>query len=217
MYENLKKAVKSFEAETLAKFNEEITTQTAGEMVDSWYYKQYTTPKTWEALKGMDPDEIPAAWIIEKMKAKKARIEGKRTAQRLEKIARAEAAAVAQSVDISVEWSRSRTWGWNPHATVRGWARVTTDSASGCGYDKESAAIAGAMNANPEIMRILYDHAEKGEAFPYSVITFAGLPSFDGGCGVSCFRSVFEACGYEWREVASGKTYNAYTMTRKEG
>ena len=216
MYENIKKAIAAHEAKTLAKFNAEIETKTAAELLGSWYYREQTTPKTFEALKATNPDEKPAADILDRIKAKKARQEAKRTAERLAKVAAAEAAAVAPSVDVSVEFYRSKIWGWNPHATVRAWATVTEDGASGCGYDKESAAIAGAMNANPEIMRILYDHAETGEPFPYSVHTFAGLPSFDGGCGVSCFRSVFDACGYEWRQVASGKSFNAYTLTRRQ-
>lgn len=215
MYENIRKAIAEHEAETLEKFATEIKTKTAADILESWYYKQYTTPATLRAIQEAEQGEPLAAVLIEKMTAKKAREEKKNTQKRLEKIEAAEAAAVAPFVDISVEFHRSRTWGRNPRATVRAWTTVTEDGASGCGYDKESAAIAGAMNANPEIMRILYDHAETGEPFPYSVHTFAGLPSFDGGCGVSCFRSVFEACGYEWRQVASGHTFNAYTLRKK--
>ena len=44
----------------------------------------------------------------------------------------------------------------------------------------------------------------------------AGLPKFDGGCGVNCFRSIFEACGYEWRTVASGKMFSCYTIERRK-
>lgn len=215
MYENIRKAIAEHEAETLEKFATEIKTKTAADILESWYYKQYTTPATLRAIQEAEQGEPLAAVLIEKMTAKKAREEKKNTQKRLEKIEAAEAAHLPENVNISVELTRSRVWGWNPHATVRAWATVTEDGASGCGYDKESAAIAGAMNANPEIMRILYDHAEAGESFPYSVHTFAGLPSFDGGCGVSCFRSVFEACGYEWRQVASGRTFNAYTLHKK--
>lgn len=216
MYENIKKAIAAHEKKTLAEFNEKIETMTAEEILDSWYYREQATPKVFEALKATAPEEKPAADIIKKIEAKKARQEAKRTAARLDKLAAAEAAHSVTAFNVIVEFHRSRTWGWNPHATVRGWARVTEDSASGCGYDKESAAIAGAMNANPEIMRILYDHAETGEDFPYSVHTFAGLPFFDGGCGVECFRAVFAACGYEWQQFGSGKTFNVYTATRKQ-
>ena len=212
---NIRKAIADHEAETLGKFNQEIETKTAADILASWYLKRYTTPKTLEAIKNTAPEEKPAADILAKMKAKKAREEAKNTAQRLEALALAESCKLPESVNISVEFTRSRTWGSIPHATITAEQRRTFGTASGCGYDKESAAIASAMNQNPEVMRILYDHAESGEGFPYSVHTFAGLPSFDGGCGVSCFRSVFEACGYEWRQVGNDKTFNAYAITRK--
>lgn len=212
---NIRKAITDHEAETLATFADNLESKTAGEILASWYLKQYTTPKTLEAIKNTAPEKKPAADILAKMKAKKAREEAKNTAQRLEALALAESCKLPESVNISVEFTRSRTWGSIPHATITAEQRRTFGTASGCGYDKESAAIASAMNQNPEIMRILYDHAESGEGFPYSVHTFAGLPSFDGGCGVSCFRSVFEACGYEWRQVINGKTVNCYTITRK--
>ena len=215
MYENLKRAIETHEAETLAKFAHDLENKTAGDILASCYLMHYATPKTAEALKAAKPDEVPTAETLAKMKAKKAREEAKNTAQRLEALALAESYKLPESVNISVKFTRSRTWGSIPHATITAEQRRTFGTASGCGYDKESAAIASAMNQNPEVMRILYDYAESGEGFPYSVHTFAGLPSFDGGCGVSCFRSVFESCGYEWRQVGNGKTFNAYTITRK--
>ena len=215
MYENIRKAIAEHEAETLKKFATEIKTKTAADVLESWYYKQYTTPATLRAIQEAEQGEPLSAVLIEKMTAKKAREEKKNTQKRLEKIEAAEAAHLPENVNISVEFSSSRTWGYIPHATVTGHQRRTTAKASGCGYDKESAAMAYAFNDNPEVMKILYNHAEQGEAFPYSVHTFAGLPSFNGGCGVSCFRSVFEACGYEWRQVASGRTFNAYTLRKK--
>lgn len=215
MYENIRKAITTHEAETLEKFAAEIQTKTAADILESWYYKQYTTPATLRAIQEAEQGEPLAAAIIEKMTAKKAREEAKNTQKRLEKLEAAEAAHLPESVNISVEFVRSRVWGYNPHATVTGYQRRTTGTATGCGYDKESAAIAGAFNDNPEIMKILYNHAEQGEAFPYSVHTFAGVPSFDGGCGVSCFRSVFAACGYEFEQVANGRTFNAYTLRKK--
>lgn len=215
MYRNIKKAIAEYEKNTCEKFNNEIEKKTVGELLASWYYRENMTNKTLETLNGLNADELPPVAILEKIKTKHARKEAKRSAARLEKLAAAENACAVNSFDVSVEFNRSRVWGWCPRATVRAWASVSEGYASGCGYDKESAAIASAMNDNPEIMRILYDHAESGEPFPYSVHTFAGVPSFDGGCGVSCFREVFAACGFEFRQVASGRTFNAYTATRK--
>ena len=212
---NIRKAIADHEAEALNKFSREIENKTAADILASWYLKKYTTPKTLEAIKNTPPEEKPAADILARMKAKKAKEEAKNTAKRLEALALAESCKMPESINVSVEFTSSRTWGSIPHATVTAEQRRTFGTASGCGYDKESAAIASAMNENQEVMRILYDHAESGDGFPYSVHTYAGMPYFNGGCGISCFRSVFEACGYEWRQVGNGKNFSAYTITRK--
>lgn len=216
MYENIKKAIADHESETLKKFSNEIRTQTAKQLLDSWYYRDYMTPATFEAMKQTEPTETAPAELLAKMEKKKAREEAKNTAKRLEKLAQAEQAATANYIDISVEWVRSRTWGANPHATVTGEKVRTFGTASGCGYDKQSAAIASAFNENPEILKIIYDHAEAGQPFPYSVNTFAGVPYFNGGCGVSCFESVFKSCGYIFRCTGSGNWFDCYTITRNQ-
>lgn len=198
----------------IADFSAKVQDMTAGEIVNNWYFRQYTTPKVFATLQAMDPNEKPAAVILEKINAKKAREEKKNTARRLEKIEAAENIAAASWAVVNVKFVRSKTWGYNPRVDLNAAGTITTGTASGCGYDKESAAIADAMNANPAIMAIIYDHADKGLSFPYSVGTFAGVPYFDGGCGVSCFRSVFEACGYSWKNTADGKHFSAYTLEK---
>lgn len=56
------------------------------------------------------------------------------------------------NITIEIEWSRSRTWGHNPHATARvnykDGTYITQQGfkASGCGYDKESSVIADIFN-----------------------------------------------------------------------
>ena len=130
---NIRKAIADHEAETLDKFNQEIETKTAADILASWYLKQYTTPKTFEAIKNTAPEEKPAADILAKMKAKKAREEAKNTAKRLEALALAESCKLPESVNISVEFTRSRTWGSIPHATITAEQRRTFGTASGCG------------------------------------------------------------------------------------
>lgn len=106
---NIRKAIADHEAETLDKFNQEIETKTAADILASWYLKQYTTPKTFEAIKNTAPEEKPAADILAKMKAKKAREEAKNTAKRLEALALAESCKLPESVNISVECLRHLT------------------------------------------------------------------------------------------------------------
>ena len=128
---------------------------------------------------------------------------------------RAEGAADVKQFTVTVEWVKNRTWGYNPYATVYSYSEVTKDHASGYGYDKESAAIAGAFNSNSEVMRILYKHLENGGVFPYGVTLWGGLVSFDGGCGVSTFYNIFDALGYEFKQVVSGQHCAAYRVTKK--
>jgi len=153
----------------------------------------------------------------------------KRLAHTIEKIERAENAPELLSIDISVEWKKNRTWGNNPTAEVRAWtgkynAETGTGTASGCGYDKESAAIAEALNSCPSVLSALYEVAEQmgarqeeyrekiGYGSGYSI-----LPYFEGGVGVSCYYQIFDAMGYTMRHTASGKTFDVYTVSKKEG
>lgn len=153
----------------------------------------------------------------------------KRLTRTIEKIEHAENAPELLSIDISVEWKKNRTWGTNPTAKVRAWTgsystETGTGTASGCGYDKESAAIADALNSCPSVLSALYEVAEQigarkeeyrekiGYGSGYSI-----LPYFEGGVGVSCYYQIFESMGYTMRHTASGKTFDVYTVAKKEG
>ena len=153
-------------------------------------------------------------------------------------IKKAEAIAPAPNLTacrISVEWKKSRLWGYNPFVTVDAWTvhsdgvtecTTTTGRASGCGYDKRSAAIAEAFNASPAILKALYNAEErrlKGrESRKQSRRDFIGYgsgssarPYIEGGCGVEGFGKIFDNCGYTCEQVASGKTFDAYKTTKK--
>jgi hypothetical protein len=122
------------------------------------------------------------------------------------------------SISIGVEWAKSATWGRNPTASA---CVETSDGrftryegrASGCGYDKESAAIAEALNQSPAVKRLLIVAAARG-GFPYGGTVGKYGASLSGGVGVSCFRSIFEFCGYKWDNTGSGRTFDAYHITR---
>ena len=221
MFENLRNAVNAHYNQQAAEFAAKLETITAAEALKTWYYTDRMTPAALEMVKAAataDQDAtIPEAARAKILKRYNNENE-KNRARYLEKLDRAEAAEPLNSATIVVDWTRSRTWGWNPTATVTcnsDYNRQTKDSASGCGYDKESAAICGAFNANPSIMRALYEHAEQGRKFPYSVNTYAGIPYFDGGCGVSCNYSVFKAMGYKFTDIAHSRTgADVYSITR---
>ena len=215
MFENIKAAVNAYYDKTMQEFENDLQqNMSTGYALDHWYYRDRMTKKTLETAKQLDRETVLPDTIKASMIKRFARENEKKRLEKLEKIALIEQYNAPKNANISIEWKKSKMWGYNPTAEIRANMRVTTGTASGCGYDKESAAIASAMNSNPEIMRILYEHAEGGETFPYSVNMFAGVPYFDGGCGVSCFQNVFEACGYKWRCVGSGRLYNCYTLEK---
>ena len=199
-----------------AELRETLPAMTAGQALESWHYRDMMTPAALALVQACKADDLLPRAAQEKMLRRFCR---KNEAARADMLAKLQAAADAPALElltVSVEWARSRTWGSNPTATALAYGghtvRETVGHASGCGYDKESAAIASALNTSPAVMRVLYDHAERGGSFAYSVHTFAGIPSFDGGCGVSCFLAVFEGCGYAWEDVAHGRSYDAYKL-----
>lgn len=144
----------------------------------------------------------------------------KEEAEKVQKLRTAETAADLKYIDILVKWTRSRNWGNIPHATIRTNAGIYTGTAGGCNYDKESAAVATALNNSPEIMRALYDLKEKHptaaqrELFGYGS-GYGILPYFEGGTGVSCFESILNRCGFVLTFRNSGKTFDSYHFERK--
>lgn len=215
MFENIKAAVNAYYDKTMQEFENDMQqNMSTGYALDHWFYRDRMTKKALETAKQLDRESILPDTIKASMIKRFTRENEKKRLEKLEKIALIEQYNAPKNADISVEWKKSKMWSYNPTAEIRANKRVTTGTASGCGYDKESAAIASAMNSNPEIMRILYEYAENGNVFPYSVNLFAGVPYFDGGCGMSCFQNVFEACGYKWRCVGSGRLYNCYTIEK---
>lgn len=152
----------------------------------------------------------------------------------LEKMEIAENAEELAYIRINVDWVRSRTWGSNPKVELWTNCGYYTGSASGCGYDKESSAVAEALNQSAEVKKALYTLAEKmleevgdiaykselnciswrnsiGYGSGYSI-----LPYFEGGVGMNCFAHIFEKMGYIWQTAGSGKTWDCYHARIKE-
>lgn len=96
--------------------------------------------------------------------------------------------------------------------------RLESSSVGGCGYDKETTAIAQAMNQSSTILKMAC-MAIENNAKPYEVNNFfeyLSLPSFKGGVGVSSYRSAFESMGYKWKDISSGKHFDVYTIRKIE-
>lgn len=138
-------------------------------------------------------------------------------------------------IKIGVEWVKSRVWGYNPVATAEffGVTKLpdgkteryyfaAVGKASGCGYDKRSAAVAEALNQCRPLLAAMYKEANrpknKGksnqEIFGYGS-GYGSLPYFEGGVGVTCYPDIFRKIGMAWRNGVCGKSFDTYTVEGK--
>lgn len=174
--------------------------------------RKYSTDLRW---KQYTAGEIDRRAAVEKAQ-KRAAADVEKSAQKYRgRLKAAEAAPDIEYIDISIEWKRNPYWGWNPHAEVRTGAGRYTGTASGCGYDKESAAVAECFNAAPEILKLIYNLANGRKRIPYGAnYTVYTLPFFDGGVGMSSFTEVLKACNFKLISQAHGNTYDHYYYER---
>lgn len=218
LFPNLFKAIIDEHLKQLETFKAELLKQDdVWKILDSWYYSELLTKGKKRVVWALA--DLQAYLIDRKTKAINKAIEAKR--KYLETVS---AAGEIINIDISVEWKRSSTWGANPTAqadtrTSKGFDRYTSGSIGGCGYDKQSTAIAKAMNQSNEFLKALYlvkeqqPTAKNADIFGYGS-GYGMLPRLEGGMGVSYYPSIFAKIGLNWRNVASGKSYDAYTVTK---
>lgn len=191
--------------------------------------KAYSTPAKWAAYQSNQIDRTKAAELATVRAWKDS---DKHEAEKLAKLQAVQVAPVLGSLNISVEWKRSKTWGANPTATITaystngGYIGEYTGTASGCGYDKESAAVASALNQCYSVLQVLYIAEENRlkmrrkaeEKTRRQIIGYGSgydvLPGFEGGVGVSCFETIFKNCGYKFHRSGTGKMFDCYTVTR---
>ena len=191
MFENLKKAIDRSEEEQAGKAYERAFAADCA-------LREMLTEKQWEKYTiGTMTREIAL-----ELARKKAAREAKKRADRYRKrITAAEGENRPADGLLVIRWTRNQTWGWNPHAELYIGGETFTGRASGCGYDKASAAMADALNACPAIMRALYakeDERPEGETRREWLGYGSGygvLPSFEGGVGVRTLCEVLTACG----------------------
>jgi hypothetical protein len=220
--QNFAALMEEIKMEKCSQFNDFVRelneAQTIEEILKSWRLTEPMTAAKKKA-KWLSIEELKAYILKRRTQNLQKSIEQKET--RLNTIANA---GELVSIKISVEWKRSRTWGSNPTATVRvtkagGYSDTYVGSASGCGYDKESAAIAKALNQSNELLKLLYLAKEaqplcnNHELFGYGS-GYGILPSIEGGVGVSCYPRIFEKLGFKWSSTGSGKSFDCYTVQK---
>lgn len=91
------------------------------------------------------------------------------------------------SVNIAVEFHQNRTWGSCPHVFFGG-HDTPIASATGCGYDKESAALASAFEH-------IVPEASKAH-----------------GAGVPALQEILLKHGFQLELVGWGPSFNCYSL-----
>ena len=134
-----------------------------------------------------------------------------------------EAPEVARCV-IYITWRRNATWGWCPRAEAvliddRGAtiARRESRTVTGCGYDKESTAVAEALAGIPAYNKLIWSNwgrCSDGD-HPCYYSDRDPLPHLSfGGAGMGALRRYVEKAGYEWQESHS-RVCDIYTFNLK--
>lgn len=183
-----------------------------------------STATRWKQYKNGDINREKAVELATKRALKDIEKRHLRDLSRLQGAAEAEE---AKTIAITVEWRKSATWGYNPTATatINGKSYLScTGTASGCGYDKLTAAVANALNQLVSIRKMLYTAKEKALCENYPPLEqlerngifinygagYGVLPYFEGGVGMASFYGVFEKCGYKCTVYNETRTTNFY-------
>lgn len=124
-----------------------------------WMLQRQLTKTSFEKWKN---GEITTEEAIEKAIKREIKQNAKARDNTLAHLEAIENANDFYKINIIVEWVNSKTWGANPHATAEIWSKDKNGApkyeyfkgtASGCGYDKESAAIAQALNQSNAVLK----------------------------------------------------------------
>lgn len=219
--EKLKKLVEKENKKQVKESLQNLKNASAEDLTDLWYYKNKLTNKQYNKYVNNELTDKEIKELLKNKIIKEYEQKQKKAIKRIDTIK--EANENVQTINISINWVRSSTWGYNPHATITtNLGTITEGKASGCGYDKESAAIAEALDKNNDILKLLYIAKNKkmtlknnnnrdllGYGSGYGV-----LPYFEGGVGAGSLMYIFKNLGYNVREYHTDKS-DFYTITKK--
>jgi len=217
---NLIKLIKAENQKLINDFKIQLATEKS-ENLNNWQYLNIM-PKGSKKVFASEQDK--KAYLLERYILDKNKAEIKQLA----KVATiTNSTNLIGSIVVTVEWKKNRTWGSNPRAEAQirfknGLCEYfNSGSVGGCGYDKESTAIANVLNQCNELKKLMYTKKDKKskllnrDIFGYGS-GYGILPYIEGGVGASCYYKIFESLGFKFEKTASGKTFDVYKATNKK-
>lgn len=205
VYEMLKKEVIA-ENETYCKNMLEAIKE------EEYILKRESTPTRWEQFQRK---WITRQELVEYTNKRIKKQYQKQQTQELELLEAIENTPMPEAITIIVNWKKSKTWGYNPIAEITDEKNRYFGNASGCGYDKKSAAVAEALNQSMSCLKILCNKKElelkKGktgtnhELIGYGSGYYA-IPKFEGGVGMNCFIKILQESGYKYTYAGNDLT-----------
>lgn len=219
---NLIKAIEAEQKKNLTDFINSINEVESLDGLKSWYYTDLLP-------KGKDISTFSLAQLKAYLITRKEKQVYKAIERKVKQINDISNCGTFTYAKINVEWKSSRTWGANPSA-VCAYSFINNDgnadsnrtqsgSISGCGYDKLSTAVADCLNQIPQIKKLLYSLKNDNiginnrELFGYGA-GYGITPNIEGGVGVSCYNAIFNKIGFEFKQIASGKMFDCFEITK---
>lgn len=184
-------------------------TKTAAAAKECSLIRRSSTPKQWERIAAMQDAEPIAEADVEKLTAKAVKSVQKDAQNAADKVREVAQIDAPQFIRLYITWTRSTVWGWNPHCTLTTWTEngsgyrdeTTHGRASGCGYDKTSAACAEALNASNivrgALVRFVNDGGSNYGVYTADTLNYPVCPYFEGGCGMSTITETLRKMGYK--------------------
>ena len=230
-YTQIRKALKAESKKQLNEHIEAIKNLTSDDMKKPYgIFKNNATKTIYKKFQDGEISEKQAkAQTIEKVKKEAA----KNLKKNLDKITEIENAKDLQDLEIAINWKQSYTWGWNPTAYIKShlldqekynYYESSEGYATGCGYDKLSAAIASALNDSNGALKLLYTAEEKRLRKAKNGLTtsrrdfigygsgYGSMPYFEGGVGFESQATIFNNLGFKAKTISDkdGFTIAAY-------
>lgn len=183
-----------------------------------WWISEYLTDLRIKQLKKNELSDDKAIEITTKKAIKKYSNDIDKELLKIDLIESSNDLKIDDRLVLHIDWNKSRTWGYCPKCELLDNKNVFySDRISGCGYDKESTAIAEVLNQYNPILKRLYQlkndniKMSNHELFGYGS-GYGIKPHFEGGVGVSSYYKIFEKIGMKLQKISSGDKYDIYEI-----